>query len=311
MIDIGSNSIRLLVAHYDGKVIVPFHRELVTTRLGSGVTKNNMIDERSADNTISAVKGFVKKARDFDCAEILCLATSAVREAANCPEFLSLLKVETGLDVKVVSGQEEARLSFLGSRAGLGIAGLTLVVDIGGSSTELSLGDDKSIIKSISLPMGAVRWTQRYFKSDVPTYAEVEQAVNSAREMLREFSQGFPKKSSGQRVKEIGVGGTLTTLAAINLGLDVYDSKIIHRLYLSSEDVSRIYHKLLLLSVKERKKTPGLSPQRADIITAGALIMYEIIQELDLSGITVSESDIMEGFMLEELNTYRNDMNQI
>lgn len=311
VIDIGSNSIRLLAAYYDYKTIVSFYRELITTRLGSGVAKNNMIDERSTCETISAVKGFVKKARDFDCDEILSLATSAIREAANGPDFLNLLKAETGLDVKVVSGEEEARLSFLGSRAGLGIAGLTFVVDIGGSSTELSLGDDTSIIKSISLPMGAVRWTQRYFKSDVPTCAEVEQAVSATNEMLSEFSQDFRKKKlSGQRVKGIGVGGTLTTLAAINLGLEVYDSKIIHGLYLSSDDIIRIYHKLLLLSTKEKKKIPGLSPQRADIITAGALIMHEIIRQLDLSGITVSEADIMEGFILRELNAYRNDMNR-
>jgi exopolyphosphatase/guanosine-5'-triphosphate,3'-diphosphate pyrophosphatase len=305
VIDIGSNSIRLLVAHYnsekDVENVVPFYRELITTRLGRGVAINNIIDELSCKNTVLAVKAFISRAHDFGCDIILSIATSAVREALNGPDFLQLLKKKTGLDVNIISGQEEAELSFLGARAGLRIAGLTLVMDIGGNSTELSLGDDSQVIRSISVPVGAVRLTQRYYKSGIPTDAEFEKAKNTIRKEFYDFGLFFAKLSSSRRVEIIGVGGTLTTLAAIKLGIWDYDPEIIHGLYLSSSDIEDIYNKLLSLSLEELKLIPGLPSKRADIIKAGVLIMYEIMRVLDIPGITVSEFDIMEGFILKKL----------
>lgn len=297
VVDIGSNSIRLLVANFDGRAIVSVCKDLITTRLGIGVAKNNMIDRHSMYHTIHAVKCFVKKAFNFNCDYILSFATSAVRDAVNGSDLLRLIKEEIGLDVKIISEQEEAQLSFSGSRFGLGVSGLALVVDIGGNSTEISFGDDK-FVKTGSLPMGAVRWTETYFKSEVPTIMEVEHATNAARKLLHELP--FPKKSSGRKV--IGVGGTLTSIAAIKLNLQAYNPEVIHGLYLSSEEINLIYHKLLSLSIKEKKKIPGLSPKRAEIITAGSLIICETIREFDISGITISESDTMEGFVLKELN---------
>jgi len=301
VIDIGSNSVRLLIADYDRKHVLAKERQLITTRLGRGVAENGMLDEISMRDTLSALKSFKKKAHEKKCDKILAFATSAVREAKNGRDFLHIMKEETGIEAEIISGDREAALSFKGARAGLGLEGPVLVIDIGGGSTELCLGDDTAF-KSISLPMGAVRLTQNCLISDPPAAGEVQAATSAIVELLSGFMPGRPSGIQDRCMTAVGVGGTITTLAAIKQSLVVYDPAKVHGFCLKLEDVEDIFKKFCRLTVEEKKKIPGLMPQRADIITAGTLILQQIMQKLGFIMIKVSESDLIEGYIMESLS---------
>jgi len=301
VIDIGSNSVRLLIADYDGKRVLAGERQLITTRLGRGVAENGMLDGTSMRDTLLALKDFKKKAQGKNCDKILAFATSAVREARNGRDFLHIIKEHTGIDAEIISGDREAALSFRGARAGLGIEGPVLVIDIGGGSTEFCLGDETAF-KSISLPMGAVRLTQNYLASDPPAAGEVRAATSAVDELLSGFMAGMPPVIRDRYMTAVGTGGTITTLAAMEQSLAVYDPAKVHGFCVKFKDVEDIFEKFCRLTVEEKKKVPGLMPQRADIITAGILILRQIMQKLGFFMIKVSESDLMEGYIMESLS---------
>ena len=298
VIDLGSNSIRLLVADLSEGSLVTVYRDLVTTRLGRGVAKNRRLDEASMADTLSVLTYFKDKAKAMQSKSISAFGTSALREAKNSNDFLNRVK-QIGLDVDILLGQEEAFLSFLGARAGLRLLGMTLVIDIGGGSTELILGREK-INKSESLPMGAVRFTQRYFKSDPPGYDEIVKARRAISELITDCAGYFKQAQKNYGITAVGVGGTLTTLSAMVQELKVYDAEKVHGYCLDKADADRILSKLLLLTKDEKCKLSGLSSQRADIITAGVLIAQTIMQDLNIPQIIISETDIMEGFLLKK-----------
>ncbi len=299
VIDLGSNSIRLLVADVVNGSVVPVHRELATTRLGRGVIQNQRLDEKSMIDTLSVLIYFQNKAKSLQSERILAFGTSALREAKNSNDFLNSAK-QIGLNIKILSGQEEALLSFLGAKAGIKQHGMTLVVDIGGNSTELILGESK-IEKSESLPIGAVRWTQRYFKSDPPGFDDVVEAHSAISRLLGGFAGYFNQFHMNHVITTIGVGGTLTTLSAMAQELEIYDIKKVHGYILNKRTVDDIFSKLLSLTADERCKLKGLQPQRADIITAGVLIAKTIMEDLHITQIITSETDIMEGYLLKNL----------
>lgn len=304
VIDIGSNSVRLLLGDYDKGKLTVEERSLITTRLGRGVAEDSMLDEPSMRDTLSALKHFKGKAESLGCQRIMAFATSAVREAKNGGDFLHIIKEETDMNVEIISGAREAALSFKGARAGLGIHGPSLVVDIGGGSTELCLGDDKSF-ETVSFPMGAVRFTKKYLVSDPPTDREILTASLEIEKMISAFGvclKKYNRSIDGHPLRAIGVGGTITTLAAVKQSLAVYDSKRVHGFNLKMEDVEQIFNRLRGLTVEEKRSIPGLMPQRADIIAAGVLILLGIMKNLKLSIIKVSESDLMEGYIIEKLS---------
>ncbi|TYP50876.1 Ppx/GppA phosphatase family protein [Thermosediminibacter litoriperuensis] len=297
VIDLGSNSVRLLVAEVEGGRVMPVFKDLVTTRLGEGVAETGLLSPESMESTLTAVLEFQKAALFAGCERITAFATSAVREAGNGQEFLKSIKERVGIEVRLLSGQEEAELSFLGAREGLGLQGQALVVDIGGGSTELALGSEK-VEMSVSLPMGAVRWTQRFLKSDPPQAEEITALRHEARSLLSNFKDRFGGMKSPQGVTAVGVGGTLTSLAAVSLELKEYHWSKVHGCVLGLDAMEAITGKLCRLAPLERKKIAGLAPGRADIIAAGALIALEIMKFLELGSIIVSESDLMEGILL-------------
>jgi exopolyphosphatase/guanosine-5'-triphosphate,3'-diphosphate pyrophosphatase len=299
VIDLGSNSIRLLVADLLEGSVATVHRDLVTTRLGRGVVKDRRLDETSMTDTLLVLTCFKEKAKALHGKTIWAFGTSALRDAENSPGFLDEIK-GIGLEVDILSGKEEAFLSFLGARGGLKLSGMTLVIDIGGGSTELILGREK-IEKSISLPMGAVRFTQRYFKSDPPGYDDVARARNAIGRLIVDFAGYFIQAQKKNHITTVGVGGTLTTLSAMVQELEVYDTGKVHGYRLDKADVDLVLSKLLSLPIDEKRKLCGLSPQRADIITAGALIAQTIMENFNIPQILISETDIMEGYLLKKL----------
>ena len=301
VIDLGSNSIRLLVKDLWASSMATVHKELATTRLVRGVVRSSELDRQSMADTLSVIAEFISRANSMGTERILAFGTSALREAKNSGEFIKKLN-ELGLDVDILPGEKEALLSFIGARAGLGLSETALVMDIGGGSTELILGKEQ-ILKSVSLPLGAVRFTELYFKSEPPNFDDVTKAGEKIRELCFEFASYFKEIQAENRVVAVGVGGTLTTLAAMDQKLEIYDADKVHGYVLKKASIDNIYSKLLKLTTDEKRKLPGLMPQRADIIAAGTFIARSIMENLDIDEITVSETDLMEGYLLDRWKT--------
>lgn len=300
VIDIGSNSIRLLISEVFGNNILPIEKDLITTRLGRGVAENNLLDNTAISDTISALILFKNKALAMGCEKIFAIATSAVREADNGEEFVSEVKKKTDIDIEILTGHEEAEASFIGTKSGIKVKGMTLIVDVGGGSTELSLGET-NIIYTESLPIGAVRMTQKFIKSDPPAKEEIIKAKFMIENLLTDFITSYNHIASGNKVTALGIGGTITTLASMAQELEVYDPKQIHGYHLKVEDVERMLAQLTKTNLQQRYSIKGLSPKRADIIICGALITLVIMRKLNFDFLIVSEQDIMEGIILKKL----------
>ncbi len=284
-IDIGTNSTRLLVAEYRDKHLNRIETDLVTTRLGRGMGAGRLLPE-TMRHTAEAIGRFYQKALDLGAKAIIAAATSAVRDASNSGDFLELVKRKTGLTVRVLSGAEEAALSWRGVISGLPVEpGSTLVIDIGGGSTEFIRMQGKRLSLA-SVNAGAVRFTAA--KAGTAAMYEVLEPV------LIRLKQQAPRSL-------IGVGGTITTLAAVDQQLSPYDPERVHGYRLTRRSVQRILSILSSMGIEERKKVKGLPPPRADIIVAGVQIAGMIMENLGLSDMLVSECDILYGLALEEI----------
>lgn len=284
-IDIGTNSTRLLVAEYTAAGLKRIETGLITTRLGKGMAGGVLLQETML-STADAVGLFYQKAINLGVESVVAAATSAVRDASNGTEFLELVKKRTGLAVRVLSGEAEAALSYRGVLSGLQVEpGSTVVVDIGGGSTEFIWMQGERL-NLVSVNAGAVRLTA----------AGADEAMPG--DLLRPTLEEV-KRSSFECL--VGVGGTVTTLAAIDQQLAVYDSKRVHGYSLSAISVNRILKMLNGMDIEERRKVPGLRPERADIIIAGVNIVKSILDSLGLARMIVSECDILYGLALEEV----------
>jgi len=278
-VDVGSNSVRLLVAEVNeqGKV-VPLHTDLKITRLGHGITEGRLLPE-AMEKTLPVLEQYLKQADELGAKNIVLAATSAVRDAANRDEFIRSVRTVTDRPLQVLSGKEEARLSFLGAMGGLNGVHNAVVVDIGGGSTEFTWSANGHVA-CVSVNAGAVRMTEGGYGNG-QIRRTIEQAVLAA------GRDGYGEV--------VGVGGTVTTLAAIAMGMRVYEPLRIHGFRLTRETVLRLDAKLHGLTLEERKVLPGLQPERADIIPAGARILNRVLQGLGADSLVVSEADILYG----------------
>lgn len=290
-IDVGANSVRLLVADVKGKEkIIPLYRDLRTTRLGEGWKEIFILRPEARERTTAVLKDFKQIAFAYGAEKILAAATSAVREAHNKEEFLNEVKERTGLEIKTLSGEEEAFLSYTGVQKGLGgfrQVGLPLVVvDVGGGSTEFTylLPDGK--VYTRSYPVGAVWGTEK------------EITTQEVLSLFGPTCEGIKKQRPFQLV---GVGGTVTTLVAVEKGLVPYNPEKVHGARLTKGEITEIRNYLAGLSLPERRKVPGLQPERAEIILAGILILEAVLEGLAEEEITVSESDLLEGLLFSSL----------
>ncbi|WP_027364268.1 Ppx/GppA phosphatase family protein [Desulfotruncus alcoholivorax] len=280
-IDVGSNSTRLLVADITGGKVVPIITDMRTTRLGQGIMEGRLSDE-AVSRTIAAIEDFVRRSCEHGAKKINIAATSAVRDAKNSRDFINAVLSATGIKPRVLSGTEEARLSYEGVMAGTGYNEAVTVVDIGGGSTEFTWASSGRP-QSISMNAGAVRMTEWGCGQE-----QVEAVLRKAIETVKRDCTG----------DVVGVGGTVTTLAAMALGLRVYNREKVHGYKLTLNMVDQIYSDLIRLSVEERKQLPGLQPERADIIPAGVLILSVILHGLEKEYLLVSEADILYGLVL-------------
>lgn len=278
-VDVGSNSVRLLVADVNerGKV-APLHTDLKITRLGHGITEGRLLPA-AMDKTLTVLEQYLDRAEELGAKTVVLAATSAVRDAANRDEFIRLARAATGRPLRVLSGEEEAGLSFMGVMGGLEDAHGAVVVDIGGGSTEFTWTAGGRVFCN-SVNAGAVRMTEGGYGN-----GQIRKTIEKA--VLAVRRDGYDEV--------VGVGGTATTLAAVSMGLQVYAPSKIHGFRLSRETVLRLDAKLHGLTLEERKVLPGLQPERADIIPAGARILNRVLQGLGADSVVVSEADILYG----------------
>ena len=286
-IDIGTNSTRLLVAERCGGGLKALETGLITTRLGEGMGGGVLLPG-AMERTMEAVNSFYQIALRLGAERVVAAATSAVRDASNRDEFLDGVRRKTGLRVRVLSGEEEAAMSYRGVLSGLAVVPRsTVVVDVGGGSTEF-IWNQEGRLRLASVNVGAVRMTE----------ADLGEEAVAAR-----LSPALVEVQRAQVKTLVGVGGTITTLAAIDQRLVLYDPDQVHRYCLTATNVSDILKMLKRMGVEERKQVPGLQPERADIIVAGVAIVKAIMDGLGQGQLLVSECDILYGLVLEEVET--------
>lgn len=290
-IDIGTNSVRLLIVEFVGALFNPILKCLETTRLGAGVDSRGFLSAASMDKTFRVVETFKEKAISMGAEDMFALATSAVRDALNGRDFIRRVE-NLGLKIEILSGEDEAKLGFSGASLVPGLTGKKIIaVDIGGGSTELILGKNHQIDFLTSIDIGAVRLTEKFIKNDPPTKEEIHAVKKYVNNKLKEIEHQISDKN----IFMVGIGGTITSLAAITQQLTEYKRELIHKSILSKSMVERTMRRLVGIKLKEREKIPGLQPKRADIIIAGIVILDEIMDFLNQKSLMVSEWDNLEG----------------
>jgi exopolyphosphatase/guanosine-5'-triphosphate,3'-diphosphate pyrophosphatase len=292
--DCGTNSLRLLVADIDVDAgsSEEMVREMRIVRLGQGVDRTGRIADASLQRVFGAVEEFMSVVLERDVRRIRFCATSAARDAENAEEFLRGIRERTGVEPEVLDGDAEARASFAGATRSLPpLPEPLMVVDIGGGSTELILGDaNGDIVAAESLDIGSVRLNERHLAGDPPSKDEVAAAVADIDAALDGCSVD-PARAGAV----IGVAGTVTTIAAAVLDLGLYDRAVIHHSVLRPDAVQGAVSRLLALDVEQRKALPYMHPGRADVIAAGGLILDRILRRTNVNSMLVSEHDILDG----------------
>lgn len=300
-IDVGTNSVRLLVAEVPDRprstAPPPFHplaRESVITRLGDGLDMGGLLRPDAAARTADAVAAHVARAASLGVPLPVIVGTFALRAARNPEELVRRLV----FPVRVLTADEEARLGFRGALTGLGLHAArsrVLVIDIGGGSVELTVGTPQEVRESHSLPLGSVVLTQKFLAADPPT----ESDVGALREHAARLLDPILAPLRAQRVRTIGVGGTITTMAALSLRLSPYDPDRVHGFRLSRTRIAALTADLRARPLADRRRLPGLQPARADIITAGALVLERVMVASGSRSLVVSEADLLWAILLE------------
>jgi exopolyphosphatase/guanosine-5'-triphosphate,3'-diphosphate pyrophosphatase len=294
--DVGTNSTRLLVADVDGGEIVAEHaREMVITRLGKGVDRTGRFDPAALARTLEVLAGYAETCRRLGVARRRLVATSATRDAADRQAFLDGVRDLLGVDAEVLTGQAEAATAYRGATAALEGDLPTLVVDIGGGSTELILGDGRAARAMVSLDIGCVRLFERHLHHDPPTDAEMAALRADVAAHLAPVGDVLDP-SAADRV--VGVAGTVTTVTAIALGLEAYDPRRIHRATLDAAEIAAVADKLAAMTVAGRAALPVMARGREDVIAAGALLLDELVRRFRIRRVIASETDILDGILL-------------
>jgi exopolyphosphatase/guanosine-5'-triphosphate,3'-diphosphate pyrophosphatase len=292
-IDCGTNSVRLLVADHDDGRLIDVARRMEIVRLGQGVDRTGRLAPEAIERTRVALVGYADEIAARQAVRIRMVATSATRDAANGEDFESMVRATLGQPPEVVTGDEEARLSFTGAVKGLPAGTPTpyLVVDIGGGSTEFVLGD-RTVEHAVSVDIGCVRMTERHLAGDPPTDAQIQAATADIGAAVDLALTVVPGATAGTLV---GLAGSVTTVAALALGLDSYRPERIHHARIPRADVARVTTELLSLTHDERLALPVMHPGRADVIGAGALILRVLMDRVGADAVIASEHDILDG----------------
>jgi exopolyphosphatase/guanosine-5'-triphosphate,3'-diphosphate pyrophosphatase len=290
-IDCGTNAIRLLIADVAGETLTDVSRRMEIVRLGAGVDRTGRLAPEAIDRTRRALIGYAAETAELGISRVRMVATSASRDASNADDFRVMVRGVLGVEPEVITGDEEARLSFTGAVRGLAAEPPFLIVDIGGGSTEFVTGHSTSE-RAISMDIGCVRMTERHLKSDPPTAVEIAAAERDITAAVDTALAAVPGRAARTLV---GLAGSVTTVTALALGLPGYDAARIHHASVSREAVAKVTADLLAATVAERRALPVMHPGRADVIGAGALILRIILERSGQSAVVASEHDILDG----------------
>jgi exopolyphosphatase/guanosine-5'-triphosphate,3'-diphosphate pyrophosphatase len=299
-IDCGTNSIRLLIADCADGVLTEVDRQMRVVRLGQGVDSSGAFAPEALQRTFAAASEYAALIRTADVARVRFVATSAARDVSNRDEFFAGIEKRLGVVPEIISGAEEAALSFTGATGGLAtidVPGPYLVADIGGGSTELVLGDSSGVIAAESLDMGSVRMTERYLASDPASIEEMAAATRDVDALLESCAVPLSEARS-----LVGVAGTVTTVAAVALQLTEYDPGVIHHARIPAPLLLDTTSWLMGSTRAARSVVPAIHPGRVDVIGAGALILQRlhdrVADNLVYDELLVSEHDILDGVAL-------------
>jgi exopolyphosphatase / guanosine-5'-triphosphate,3'-diphosphate pyrophosphatase len=303
-IDIGTNSLRLLIAQIDRGIFREIYSDRKTTRLGQGLDGTGALDREAEDRSLHALGDFAEKLRQHDVQHIAAIGTSALRNASNAGDFIEEVKNKTGLVIVVVSGEEEARLTLIGVtrslegivRNGRNKIEKAIIIDIGGGSTEIIITTHGRDTTAASLPLGAVYLSERFIRHDPPDGNELELMRATIIHELDKMTSG-PRQTSGSVFA--GTAGTITTLAAMVQGLETYDPGRINGTVLDRESIDNIIDTLVHMTLDERSSIRGLEAGREDIILAGAIVTKEIMKYFGYSSLIVTDWGLREGIVLD------------
>ena len=314
-IDIGTNTILLLIARVDEGEVKPLFEMETIVRLGEGVQSNGALAEEAMKRGLHTLTQYIGRCREMGVQRIFAVGTSALREAQNSKDFLSMIKGKLNLDIEIISGEEEAQLSFLsvtrdlkeinpstfpGLKPGVwrrrSIKKPILVVDVGGGSTEFILGKGDTITQWVSLPLGSVRFAEQFLISDPVQGEEWEKMERAIRKMLPEIPH------AGESFSMVALGGTATTLASVAQGLEEFMTEKIHHFVLQKEALKDQLMLYRSKTLNERKRIPGLPSARADVILAGGAILYMAMEELGCPSTLISCHGVRYGVLYKRLN---------
>ena len=295
VLDFGTNTTRLLVT--DGRSLdIRMHR---VTGLGRGLEQSGELSEAGIERVLEALSEFTGIIRTHDVQKVRAVATSAARDADNRNQFFDSASAALGHQLELLTGEQEARYGFLGATADLDPRdGPFLVVDIGGGSTEFSFGRSSPDLYQ-SVNMGSVRYSEQFLVSDPPKPEELSGAIQVARLHLDDVDRDHPPM--GKPAALIGVAGTITTIAAVEIGLEPYDTKVIDGFVLRREAAEDVFRTLATEPLEDRKRNPGLEPARADVIVAGCCILVAVMRHWDIDSCLVRERDLLDGIAAELL----------
>lgn len=293
-VDVGSNSVKMHVAEVgDGLVWEPLVDRTEITRLSEGLQETGALAPQAMERTLEALEKFMEEARQLGVREVVAVGTMCLREASNAAQFLALARDRLGVEIQVIDGAEEARLSYLAILSGLPLAEGVVAFDTGGGSTEFTVGRGACVESRFSLNLGAVRLTREFLRSDPPTEGEVAALLAHLEHALREL------RPPSHRFQVVGMGGTVTTMAAVKLGLSVYDPEKVHGTLLSRHDVQEQVRLYATTPLAQRVHIVGLHPKRADIILAGACVVLQILGALGVDSLLVSDRGLRHGLLFD------------
>jgi len=307
VVDIGTNSTRLLIAEVDpsGGALQELVRRSRVTRLGEGVDASGSLSRAAVDRVLGALSDYRKEIDEHRCESNLAVLTSAVRDAANGSEFAARVREDYGLDARVLRGEEEAQLTFLGAMSGRASGGgaqppadsePTVVIDIGGGSTEFVLGRGHTAGFHVSLQAGVVRMSERHIHTDPPAPSELQDLAADVRQV---FLDGLPERERQSAGRAIAVAGTATSAAAIDQELAPYDPARVEGYPLLLGTVELLLARLADMNEQQRREVVGLHPDRAPTIVAGMIVLIEAMHAFELDQVEVSEHDILYGGALQ------------
>lgn len=309
-IDIGTNTLRLLIAGIDNNRIVPIVYDRAITRLGGGYDEKIGLHPASAERTINALAGFKRQIVLNGVEDVTAVATSVVRRSVNKGWFLGEVLKKTGISIDVISGDEEARLSLLGVLSVLrpDENKRRMVVDIGGGSTEFILTDASSLPRAWSMEMGVVHLTEKHLKSDPPLAGEVagleadiERTINELKRLMRDSGIDPAAYSKASGAQFVGTAGTITTLAALDMNLTEYDRNRINNYELLKKTIRSVYARLLAMNIKERAAVLSLEKGREDLIIPGSAITLCVMEAFGFDEVIVSDAGLLEGVILSKV----------